>query len=341
MGRRTFLSLVAGVIGLSAINLILLVAAPTQRSTIAVDDWSECLTPFLAAVACMHTAARMSGRTRQAWGLIGISAACWCFGQVAWTVQEVLLNLVPADIFPSYPDLGYLTAVPFAIAGLLRLPGGEGTGPARLRSLFDGMLIAGALLFISWDLVLGPVYAVSATDLFSQAIGLAYPISDIAMVTIVVLTLSRLRVGQRLPLGLLACGVLLNAVADSSFAYLTTVQNFSVNFPDLGWTMGYALIGLAALSVRGAAAHEGAGETRLPRWHLQLPYWTVAAAGVLAIVTEFVAGSFESRPGVGPALHHLRGARAPVPVRAGDSKSQRRAREQERRPRSTGASPHR
>jgi signal transduction histidine kinase len=292
MGRRTFLSLVAGVVALSAINLILLIAAPNQRATVALDDWSESLTPFLAAIACLHTAARGSGRTRQAWGLIGISAACWCFGQVAWSVQEVVLNLVPADLFPSYPDVGYLSAVPFALAGLLRLPGSEETGPARLRSLLDGMVIAGGFLFISWDLVLGPIYSVSATDLFSQAVGLAYPISDIAMVSIVVLMLSRLRVGQRLPLGLLACGVLLNAVADSSFAYLTTVQNYgSANFLDVGWTMGYALIGLAAFSVGGATGHDGTEETRLPRWNLLLPYWTLAVAGVLAIITEVVAGS--------------------------------------------------
>src|SRR5580700_10314049 len=292
MGRRTFLLLVVAVVVLGLVNGVFLVVAPLQRPTVVLDDLSESLTPLLAAAACLHTAAKGRGRIRQAWGLIGVAALCWGLGQVAWTVQEVFLNLVPANLFPSYPDLGYLTSVPFAIAGLLRLPGAAVNAGERGRTLLDGLLIAGALLFISWDFVLGPVYAASSTDAFAQVVGLAYPISDIAMATIVLLTLSRRGGGQRLPLMLLGCGVLLNAAADSSFAFLTTLQNYnSVNFPDLGWTIGYALIGLAAVEALGAPTVVGGGELRQPRWRLLLPYWTVAFAGAVAIETEVVVGS--------------------------------------------------
>jgi signal transduction histidine kinase len=292
MGRRSFRLLVAAVVVLGIVNCVMLVAAPMQRPTTIVDDFSETVSALLAAAACLFTASRGRGRSVQAWGLIGVAAALWGFGQAAWTYQEVFLNLSPANLFPSYPDLGYLLSVPFAIAGLLRLPGAPTTNDARLRSVLDGLLIAGALLFISWDIVLGPVYATSSTDTFAQIVGLAYPISDIAMVTIVVLTLSRLHVGQRLPLVLLACGVLLNAVADSSFAFLTTLQSYtSVNFPDIGWTMGYALIGLAAVRTLGISSHTESGDMRQPRWTLMLPYLTVAGAGIAAVVTEFIAGS--------------------------------------------------
>jgi signal transduction histidine kinase len=292
MGRRTFLLLVVAVVVLGLVNGVFLVVAPLQRPTYVLDDLSESLTPLLAAGACLYTAAKGHDRGRQAWALIGIAALCWGLGQVAWTVQEVFLNLVPANLFPSYPDLGYLSSVPFAIAGLLRLPGAAGNAGERGRTLLDGLLIAGALLFISWDFVLGPVYAASSTDAFAQVVGLAYPISDIAMATIVLLALSRRGGGQRLPLLLLGCGVLLNAAADSSFAFLTTLQNYnSVNFPDLGWTIGYALIGLAAVKALGAPTLAAAGELRQPHWRLLLPYWTVAFAGAAAIETELVVGS--------------------------------------------------
>jgi signal transduction histidine kinase len=292
MGRRSFLLLVVAAAVVGVVNGVLLIRAPLQRSTIAIDDISETLSAMLAAAACIVTASRGSRRTRQAWGLIGVGAALWGLGQAAWTYQEVVLGLTPATLFPSYPDLGYLLSVPFAITGLLRLPGAVTTNGARIRSALDGLLIAGSLLFISWDVVLGPVYASSPTDAFAQIVGLSYPISDIAMVTIVLLTLSRLHVGQRLPLILLACGVMLNAVADSSFAFLTTLQSYtSVNFPDLGWTMGYAFIGLAAVRAMRTAAQREDGAIRQPRWTLILPYLTVAAAGIAAVVTEFVAGS--------------------------------------------------
>ncbi len=292
MGRRPFRLLVAAVVIVGGVNGVMLVVAPVLRQTIVVDDFSETLSALLAATACLITAARGRGRTRQAWGLIGVAAGLWGLGQAAWTYQEVFLHLAPATLFPSFPDLGYLLSVPFAIAGLLRLPGAATTNEARMRTVLDGVLIAGGLLFISWDVVLGPVYASSSTDTFAQIVGLAYPISDIAMVTIVVLTLSRLHAGQRLPLVLLAFGVLLNAVADSSFAFLTTLQSYtSVNFPDLGWTMGYALIGLAAVGALSTSAHTGDEAIRQPRWTLMLPYLTVAAAGIAAVVTEFIAGS--------------------------------------------------
>jgi signal transduction histidine kinase len=292
MGRRLYLLLVAAVVVVGAANLVLLVSAPLQRATVIVDDLSETLAALLAAAACLFTAARGQGRTRQAWALIGVGAMLWGVGQGAWSYQEIVLSLSPANLFPSYPDLCYLLSVPFAIAGLLRLPGAPTANGARVRSVLDGLLIAGALLFISWDIVLGPVYAASATNAFSQIVGLAYPITDIAMITIVVLTLSRLRVGHRLPLTLLAGGVLLNAFADSSFAYLTTLQNYnSVNFPDLGWTMGYALIGLAAVRTLRISVDGDGGSVRQPRWTLLLPYFTVAAAGIAAVATEFVAGS--------------------------------------------------
>ena len=106
---------------MGGVNCFLLVAAPLHRQTIVVDDFSETLSALLAAAACIFTAARGRGRTRQAWGLIGIAAALWGLGQVAWTYQEVILGLVPANLFPSYPDLGYLLSVPFAIVGLLGL----------------------------------------------------------------------------------------------------------------------------------------------------------------------------------------------------------------------------
>lgn len=271
MRKRTFMWLVAGVIALLTINLAFLIAAPGQRPQVVLDDISETLTP-LAAAACVVTAARGRGRLRQSWALIGISAACWGLGQAVWTYQDVVLNLHPADLFPSFADLGYLSVVPFAFVGLMRLPGGASTAGGRLRSLLDGLLIAAGLLFISWDLVLGPIYTASPTDLVSKAVGLAYPVSDIAMVTIVLLTISHVRVGQRAPLALLAAGVLLNAAADTSFAYLTTLQNFTSSyFLDLGWTVGYALICLAAVRVGSSRTDAGALALRLPRWKLLMP----------------------------------------------------------------------
>ncbi len=295
MRTRTFIALAAAATLIALLNLGFLVLAPAQRPTVIIDDFSECLTPLGAATLCLITAFRSRGRANQAWGFIGISAACWGLGQVYWTYEEVFLHVDAGALFPSYADLGFLMAVPFALLGLLRLSEAETSSGARVRSLLDGMVIAGALLFISWDLVLGPVYANSATDWLAKSVGLAYPASDIAMVTIILLTITHLRVGRRVPLALLGGGLLLTALSDSAFAYLTTVQGFgSSNIIDLGWTVGYALVGLAAIGSVASATGAGTVVTRMPHWNLMLPYWTVAVAGLLAVITEFVHGSLDA-----------------------------------------------
>ena len=295
MRTRPFLALAAAAALIALINIGLLVLAPGQRATVIVDDFSECLAPLGAAALCFVAAFRGHGRATQAWGFIGVSAACWGLGQGYWTYEEVFLRVDAAALFPSYADLGFLTSVPFAVLGLLRLSGGATSVGARVRSLLDGMVIAGALLFISWDLVLGPVYANSPTDLLAKSVGLAYPASDIAMVTIILLTIMRLRVGRRVPLALLGGGLLLTALADSAFAYLTTVQGFgSSNIIDIGWTLGYALIGLAAVGSLESATGAGTTEARMPHWNLMLPYWTVGVAGLVAVITEFTQGSLNA-----------------------------------------------
>ena len=62
---------------------------------------------------------------------------------------------VPA---PSWADLGYLSAIPLTVAALVVHPATKGSGTRKARSVFDGLVIATALLFLSWTLVLGPLW---------------------------------------------------------------------------------------------------------------------------------------------------------------------------------------
>ena len=73
------------------------------------------------------------------------------------------------------------------------------------------------------------------------------------------------------------------------------MQGFgSSNIIDIGWTLGYALIGLAAIGSLESATGVGTAETRMPHWNLMLPYWTVGVAGMLAVITEFTLGSLNA-----------------------------------------------
>ncbi len=84
--------------------------------------------------------------------------------------------------------------------------------------------------------------------MLKQVISLAYPMSDVIMVSLVIILLSRASHRGRMSLALVMAGVVAFAVADSAFAYLTGVNTYNgESFLDTGWVAGYLFIALGAL----------------------------------------------------------------------------------------------
>jgi diguanylate cyclase (GGDEF)-like protein/PAS domain S-box-containing protein len=261
----------------------------TQR----VDNLGETLAAFVAAAACAVAAHRHRNRTRIAWALIGASALSWGLGQSVWSYYELVKGQqVP---FPSFADLGYLGAVPFAVAGALFFPSAPSRATSLLRTILDGLLIAGSLFIISWATVLGTVYRAGSDSLAAQLISLAYPAGDVVIGTILLILASRAARANRLPFLLLTGGLIANLLADSAFAYLTTNNTYGTGNPiDVGWMAGYLLIAIAALraaSTRAAATASNDGTTG--RIWLVVPYLPVAAAAVVAIAEEVLPGELD------------------------------------------------
>src|SRR5207237_1375641 len=107
------------------------------------------------------------------------------------------------------------------VAGVLSFPGAAARGRARLRLFLDGLTIASALLSVSWATVLGRVYASGGDSLLSTALSLAYPISDVAIGTMLLVLAMRTARGGQSAVILLTLGLGVTAIADSAFAYLT------------------------------------------------------------------------------------------------------------------------
>ena len=69
------------------------------------------------------------------------------------------------------------------------------SGHSRTRFVLDGVIVAGALFEISWVFVLRSIFESDGTSRFALALALAYPVSDIAIVTVAVLVLARAKNG--------------------------------------------------------------------------------------------------------------------------------------------------
>src|SRR2546423_587963 len=186
--------------------------------TEAIDDFGEAAAALIATVACAVAALRHRGRMRLAWALLGASAFAWAAGEAVWSFIEIILvRQVP---FPSLADVGFLTAVPLVVAGIVLFPGRR-RAASRVASLLDGAIIAGALLLISWATVLGTVYLAGSDSTLSMLLGLAYPVSDIVIAVMALLLVSRTAGAARLPLLLVVAGLFAPLLSASAFAYLT------------------------------------------------------------------------------------------------------------------------
>jgi two-component system sensor histidine kinase/response regulator len=273
---------------LVAIASLIFILWTTQRIggdqvSIAVDDIGEAVAAGIAALSCGIASWRAAGRLRLAWGLLAASAASWCAGEIVWSVYEVGLGVeVP---YPSAADIGFVGAIPLAVAGILAFshtPRGTSVG---LRLWLDRAIVFLALLFVAWELGLNIVFNDAEDSLLERLIDLSYPIGDIAIGTVLVLAIRRATDEQQGRLFLLLGGLAANAVADSAFAYLTATGAYGAigSVLDAGWVIGYLMIALAALWPSGMRDKTGE-EKPIDIWQLALPWLAILAAGLTALV---------------------------------------------------------
>lgn len=270
----------AGVAGWIAVRL------GGERTTLWVDDLATPLAAALACAACLRARARHGGRLRIFWTLLAGATACWTVAEVVWGVYAlVLVHPVPS---PSWADVGYLAAIPLAVAALLVHPAIGGGFARRARATLDGGVLAAALLFLSWTLVLGPLWRSSDLGTAAGLVTFAYPCGDLVLVFCVVLAIRGMTGAERLSLWCLLAALLAMALTDSAYTYLTAVAGYSssrANPIDAGWIAAYLGIALAALAARrGAPSVPAARSYRPSLASLLAPLVAVLLAlGVVAV----------------------------------------------------------
>lgn len=217
------------------------------------DDLTTVVAAAAGAVTCMLAARRNEGRSRMFWLLLGVASALWAFGEGAWGFYDIVLGRdVPV---PSYADIGYLGAIPVALAALMVHPGHEGSRQRRLRTGLDAVILAAALLFLSSTFIL---HAVGAdTDLHSAAglVTIAYPLGDVLMLFVLLRAVRWLNGPDRLAMACILAGLLAMTLSDSGYTYLTAARGYETgSWIDTGWIVGYLGLALGGWYGRRPAA---------------------------------------------------------------------------------------
>jgi diguanylate cyclase (GGDEF)-like protein/PAS domain S-box-containing protein len=201
---------------------------------------------FAGAIGCLLAASRGDAH-RRTWIFLACASISWGLGQLIWTAYDSYGEEVP---FPSYADAGYLGLAPLAAIGLLLIPSAIQTLAGRIRTVIDGMMIAGAVFLCSWVVVLDQVYAAGDDGLFTTTISLAYPLGDVVLISIAmyVLLRGRERRDQIMPMWMIVLGLSAFAVADSAFAHLgAPAASGPGSVIVIGWFVCFVAIMLAGL----------------------------------------------------------------------------------------------
>ncbi len=261
---------------------------PTAKS---VADYGLLVFALFAAVCSALAARSANGRQRHAWICLTVGLSGWAGGEALWIFYEQVLGQSP---FPSLADASYLLFPIGAGLAIALFPHGY-SRHSRVRAVLDGFIVAGALFQISWVLVLRGVYDAGSTGAFALGLSLAYPIADIAILTVALVVLTRARTGRRSTLAMLTVGVVLMTLSDSAFAYLTAHgRYFSGHVIDIGWAAAFLTFGMAALvsfRVRETDVVVPQLPSKVSMW---LPYVPVALAALVCIPVYFPT------PGLGP-----------------------------------------
>ncbi|MFI2644917.1 putative bifunctional diguanylate cyclase/phosphodiesterase [Streptomyces sp. NPDC018610] len=197
-----------------------------------------------AAVSCVLYARSHGVRFRLAWLLFALSSAMAALGNAVWGWYEVVLaEPVPS---PSYADLFFLCFAPPAIVGLLVLAKRPVNRAGWVCLVLDAWLIGGSLLTLSWSLALAQAAKFDGPSVAYTALSLAYPLLDIALVSMVLaLHFRRSRINRR-AVNTAIGGLALTVLSDALFTSPLLHNHYrSGQLLDAGWFAGSLLLAYA------------------------------------------------------------------------------------------------
>ena len=225
--------------------------------------------------------------------LLACTILCYVIGQVIWTLNENVLHV--AVLFPSWADVGYLASYPFALLAILFLPHQRRSLTSRTRVVFDAVIAMIGVVTFSWYFVLGPTIMYGASSMLDRLVGTAYPLSTLVLIFCLVLLTVRNNVpAMRSVIYLLFLAFAVITITNTIYDYQQLHNLYMTgSLLDLGWPLGYLLLGLAARAfyvlpepgpqiVAEAKENERAAEQNTP-WQILIPYAWIPTLGVLLL----------------------------------------------------------
>ncbi|HSC02389.1 MAG TPA: diguanylate cyclase [Solirubrobacteraceae bacterium] len=233
-------ALVAGLALLTAHNWLNMAWPPVLPAS-----WWDWLYNALeiAAVGVCGARAVARRRDRAAWSAVTIGMALFAGADMYYSLVWGDANVVP---YPSFADALYLSFYPAVYVGIgLLLRSRVGRLPAGLW--LDGMIGGLAVAALGATLVFGAVLSDTRGAVLTVATNLAYPLSDLLLLGILVGIMALTGFSVRGQWPIIALGFIVFAVADSIYLVQTANGTYVSNgLLDVGWPAALAIIAVGA-----------------------------------------------------------------------------------------------
>ncbi|MEU1043212.1 EAL domain-containing protein [Streptomyces sp. NPDC005907] len=239
----------------------------SPHAALVMGDFGLSAAAGTAAVSCFLYARRRRIRFRPAWLLFSLSSVMAALGNLVWGWYEVVLGIaVPS---PSYADLFFLCFAPPAIVGLLVLAKRPVTKAGWVCLALDAWLIGGSLLTLSWSLALAQAAKTGGPSVPHTALSLAYPLLDIALVSMVLALHFRRSAVNRSAVNTAIGALALTVMCDALFTSPLLHNGYrSGQLLDAGWFAGSLLLAYAPWAGGGPGHPDAEGYTRVVHEHV-------------------------------------------------------------------------
>jgi two-component system sensor histidine kinase/response regulator len=242
----------------------------------------------LAAAVCFAVAWQASGRHRLGWGAISLGSLLWCAGSSA---RPLWKSASASSVSMSIGDVAALVSMVAYAVGILVLLEKPDRDAARLRFVAEGFMAAASVLFAGWVTVLPPAFEASeGRPLGEQALLLAYPISDVLLLGVVVFAFTKLPLLGRWSVVLLP-GIGTIALLSSAMSELEPSVAERTNAVDVAVAVAFLAVAAAAVRVWRTPRHELGGPATVPQ-RAELALLVAPGLSILIVVGTTLRQAF-------------------------------------------------
>jgi diguanylate cyclase (GGDEF)-like protein len=195
--------------------------------------WATCALTLGVGLRWFRSSVPARGRMRIGLRLLAAGFVLWSGGQLVWLTGSTRLATATFD-----------TAMLLMAAGAAWMAATRRLG--SVQAVLDGLIMATSLCFISWALVLGPLYRTGEGGPAVLAAA-TYPLGDVLIGSITLLMLYETRGPRRRSVAVAAVGLLAVFAADTAYAMQVFAGSYEAGgLTDLGWFLGFAIVGVGA-----------------------------------------------------------------------------------------------